>query len=53
MQDHLNGKAHKRKVVTLPELPKLVPETEQERGLEAREEEAMTMEILITNRRSS
>lgn len=46
MQDHLNGKAHKRKVVALPELPKLVPETEQERGLEAREEEAMAMEIL-------
>jgi hypothetical protein len=46
MQDHLNGKAHKRKVVALPELPKLVPETEQERGLEAGEEEAMAMETL-------
>jgi hypothetical protein len=41
MQDHLNGKVHKRKVVALPELPKLVPETEQERGLEAGVEEAM------------
>lgn len=46
MQDHLNGKAHKRKVVALPELPKLVPETEQEAGIETGEEEAMTMETL-------
>jgi len=42
MQGHLNGKVHKRKVVALPELPKLVAETE-ERGLEAGEEEAMSI----------
>ncbi|OQU82380.1 hypothetical protein SORBI_3006G223800 [Sorghum bicolor] len=46
MQDHLNGKVHKRKVVALPELQKLVPETVQERGLEAGEKEAMAMESL-------
>lgn len=46
MQDHLNGKPHKRKLVALPELPKPVPETEQERGLETGEEEAMAMETL-------
>ncbi|CAD6259504.1 unnamed protein product [Miscanthus lutarioriparius] len=45
MQGHLNGKVRKRKVVALPELPKLVAETE-ERGLEAGEEEAMSMETL-------
>jgi hypothetical protein len=47
MQDHLNGKVHRKKVVALPELSKLVPdETEQEIGLEAGEEPGMAMETL-------
>ncbi|KAJ1268007.1 hypothetical protein BS78_07G103700 [Paspalum vaginatum] len=44
MQDHFNGKAHKRKAaVALPELPKLVPEPELETGHQAGEEEVMAM----------